>query len=494
MKAKYIILSFLMLVAFSCEDIVDVDPPFAQDAESYFQTEEDFENALIGAYDMLGPSFITLFLGEIASDNSIAGGESPNDTRSLHDVDEMIHTPSSEDGQEFLRILRFNYAGITRTNFIFEFQDNLDFDRKAELLAEAHFLRAYYYLELVKVFGDVPLVVDRRLGNEEAVSLPRTPKADVYAQIEADLIAAAAGLEYTNPEKGRVTKGAALGLLGRAYLYQDKFDEAATVLDELINEGPYSLITVTTSDEYVELFSVAQEGNSESVFEIQHIGTQGSDFGSPQAAESNWAVGFHSPKDYSGPIYADGNAYNQPTADLYNSFAAGDIRRDGSIFDITAFQTANPEVDFVIGAGGWTGYYNHKYMRRADETGAGDVRLTSPRNHRVLRLPEVMLMAAEAHNRKAAPNDALAQMYLNMVRNRVGLTDVTATGTALTDAIWQERRWETAGEGLRFFDLVRTGQAAAEITGFEVGKHEVFPIPQSEIDLAGGTWVQNPNY
>lgn len=494
MKAKYIILTILLIGAFSCEDIVDIEPQFAQDAESYFQTEQDYENALIGAYDMLGPSFLTLWLGEIASDNAIAGGESPNDTRSLHDIDEMVHTPASEDGQELRRVLRFMYSGITRTNYIFEFKDNLDFDRKEELLAEAAFLRAYYYLELVKVFGDVPLVIDKRLGNDEATSLARTPKADVYAQIESDLITAASILPWTNAVKGRVTKGAALGLLGRAYLYQDKFGEAATVLDELINDGPYNLITVTTSDEYAELFSVAQEGNSESIFEVQHTGQEGSDFGAPQSAESNWAVGFHSPKNYSGPVYADGNSYNLPTQELYNSFEAGDIRRDGAILDLIAWEAANPTVSYDVGTGGFTGYYNNKYMRRADELGLGDVRLTSPRNHRVLRLPEVLLMAAEAHNRKAAPNDALAQMYLNMVRNRVGLADVNASGTALRDAIWQERRWETAGEGLRFYDLVRTGQAAAAINGFEVGKHEVFPIPQSELELAGGAWAQNPNY
>ncbi|MEO9869431.1 RagB/SusD family nutrient uptake outer membrane protein [Ekhidna sp.] len=480
------------MTAFSCEDIVDIEPQFAQDAESYFQTEQDYENALIGAYDMIGQSFLSLWLGEIASDNSIAGGESPNDTRSLHEIDEMVHTPESE--LELRRHLRFMYSGITRTNFIFEFKDNLNFERKDELLAEASFLRAYYYFQLVKVFGDVPLVVDRRLSIDEATSLARTPKEEVYAQIETDLIAAAEGLQWTSPVKGRVTKGAALGLLGRAYIYQDKFDEAAIVLDELISDGPYSLITVSTSGEYVELFSVAQEGNSESVFEIQHTGQEGSDFVAPQAAESNWAIGFHSPKNYEGPVYDDGNSYNLPTEELYNSFAAGDIRRDGAILNLIAWETSNPTVSYDVGTGGFTGYYNHKYMRRANELGAGDERLTSPRNHRVLRLPEVLLMAAEAHNRKAAPNDAQAQMYLNMVRSRLGLADVNASGTALTDAIWQERRWETAGEGLRFFDLVRTGQAEAAIDGFVVGKHEVFPIPRSEIDLSGGAWRQNDNY
>lgn len=488
MKAKFILLSVLVMSALSCEDIVDIEPQFAQDADSYFNTEADYEQALIGAYDQLQTSYMTLWIGEIASDNSIAGGESVNDTRATHEIDDMTHNAVNP----LLRdVLRFNYSGITRVNYIFEFQDNIDFERKAELLAEASFLRAYYYLELVKVFGDVPLVLTR-LGNDEATSLPRTPKAEVYAQIEADLITAAAGLEWTNPVKGRVTKGAALGLLGRAYLYQDKFDEAATVLDQVINEGPYSTITVATSEEYADLFSVVQEGNAESVFEVEYSGLDGGGYDCFVCLEGNLAVGFHSIRQYEGPVYANGNSYNLPTADLYNSFSATDLRRDGSVLDIEAWAAANPGTTYTIGGGGHTGYYNNKYLRRADpvENGLPDVVITSARNHRVLRYPDVLLMAAEAHLRKAAPNAGLAQSYLDQVRSRVGLPSVTAT----VDAVWAERRWETAGEGLRFFDLVRTGQAAAEITDFVVGKHEVFPIPQAEIDLSGGTWAQNPNY
>lgn len=492
-KVKYLVLSLFMMAAYSCEDIVDLEPQYAQDADSYFKTEADFELALIGAYDLLQTSYMTLWIGEIASDNSIAGGESVNDTRATHEIDDMTHNPVNP----LLRdVLRFNYAGITRVNYIFEFKDNLDFTRKTELLAEAAFLRAYYYLELVKVFGDVPLVVDTRLGSDEASSLPRTPKAEVYAQIEADLIAAAAGLQWTNPVKGRVTKGAALGLLGRAYLYQDKFTEAAAVLDQVINEGPYDTIQVSTANEYADLFSVAQEGNEESVFEVEYSGLDGGSYDCFVCLEGNLAIGFHSPKNYEGPVYANGNAYNQPTADLYNAFSAADPRRDGSILDMIAWETANPGVTYIRGAGGWSGYYNNKYMRRSDpaENGLPDAVITSGRNHKVLRYSDVLLMAAEAHNRAAAPNDALAQTYLNLVRDRVGMPAVVATGTALRDAIWAERRLETAGEGLRFFDLVRTGQAAAEITNFVAGKHEVFPIPQAEIDLSGGTWTQNPNY
>ncbi|GAA5031301.1 membrane protein [Marivirga lumbricoides] len=493
-KIKYICLLVFTISFAACDDRLEIDPPFAEDAESFFNTQEDYERALIGAYDLLQTSYLNNWIGEIASDNAIAGGESVNDSRGLHQIDEMTHGGVND---ELRNVLRFNYAGITRVNYMFEFRDKIDFEGKDVLYAEAAFLRAYYYFQLVKYFGDIPLIVDRRLGIEEAVSIDRTPKEQVYAQIEADLQVASEVLEWTNSVKGRITKGAALALLGKVYLYQDKFTEAATTLDRVINEGPYSTITTTTSEEYTALFSVEQEGNLESVFEIQYTGVEGGSYGCLVCLEGNAALGFQGIRQYEGPIYGDGNSYNLPTEDLYNAFDPSDIRRDGTVLDIEAFiaEQENPaDIKYVIGGGGHTGYYNNKYIKRLDELGAGDNDLTSPVNYRVIRYPDVLLMAAEAHNRKPSANDGLAQDYLNQVRNRVGLSAINVTGQALTEAIWEERRFELSGEGHRFFDLVRTGQASESIEGFQVGKNELFPIPQIEIDLVGGTWEQNPNY
>ncbi|MBV6641381.1 MAG: RagB/SusD family nutrient uptake outer membrane protein [Cyclobacteriaceae bacterium] len=496
MKRIYISLIVLaaVLITPSCDEMLDLEPQFAQDAESYFNTPADYEQALTGAYDLLQTSYTTYWIGEIASDNSIAGGESVNDSRSLHEIDEMTHNPVNPLLQD---VLRFNFAGITRANFLLENKDNIEFEGKEKLIAEAKFLRAYYYFELVKVFGAVPLIVDRRIGIEEATSIARTPASEVYAQIEQDLVDAAEVLDWKDPDKGRVTKGAALGLLGRAYLYQDKFDEAAAVLDEVINDGPFSTITITDSQGFSDLFSVAEEGNTESVFEIEYTGLEGGSYDCFVCLEGNVAVGFNGPYQYEGPVYRSGNRYNVPTQDLYDFYDPSDLRRDGSILDIEAFKAAQPnpdDISYTPGAGGHTGYYNNKYIPRQSETGLPDVVLTSPVNHRVIRYPDVLLMAAEAHNRKASPDDVLARTYLNEVRNRVGMGDITSSGTDLTNAIWAERRLELAGEGLRFFDLVRTGQAASAIDGFVAGKHELFPIPQVEIDLAGGNWEQNPMY
>ena len=495
---KNLLYSFGLLcsltVIVSCNDLLEVEPLFTEDADNFFNSANDYERSLLGVYDLMQTSYLTQWIGEIASDNAIAGGESVNDTQGLHEIETMTHGAVNN---ELRNVLRFNYAGITRANFMFENRDKLDFEGKDLLYAQASFLRAYYYSELVKYFGDVPLVIDRRLGVDEATEVGRTPKAEVYAQIEKDLLDAIEILPWNVDEKGRITKGAALALLGKVYLYQDKFDQAATTLDRVINEGPYGLIAYTTSEEYAAAFSVAEEGNSESAFEIQFSGLQGGYYDCFVCLEGNLAVGFHGIRQYNGPVYNDGNSYNLPTQDLYDAFDPNDIRRDGTVLDLDAFiatQANANDISYAIGGGGHTGYFNNKYIKRDAEIGLPDNDLTSPVNYRVIRLPDVLLMAAEAHNRKPGANDGLAQNYLNQVRDRVGMAAVNANGQALTEAIWAERRLELSGEGLRFWDLVRTGKAAQEIEGFETGKHELFPIPQIEIDLAGGNWSQNPNY
>ena len=463
---------------------MSVDPQYTQDVENFFETKEDYERALVGAYDLLQGSFLTLWIGEIASDNAIAGGESVNDSQGLHQIDLMSHGGINS---ELRNVLRFNYAGITRVNYIMENQDKIDFVGKDHILAEARFLRAYYYFELVKYFGDIPLIVDKRIGIDEAVKLERTPKAEVYAQIEADLQYAIPILNPVASQKGRATKGAAMAFLGKAYLYQNKFTEAAATFDELIATGTYSLIP-----NYADLFSVANENNSETVFDVQYSGLEGASYGCYICAEGNIAAGFGGIRQYNGPVYSDGNSYNLPTQALYDAFSSIDQRRQTTILNIDAFIAAQPapnDITYAIGAGGHTGYYSNKYIKRLDEMGLPDNDLTSPVNYRVIRYADVLLMAAEAHYQIG--NTATAQTLVNQIRVRAGVPGVSVNSL---DVIYRERRFELSMEGVRFFDLVRTGQAANFIDGFVVGKHELFPIPQVEIDLAGGKWNQNPGY
>jgi hypothetical protein len=185
-----------------------------------------------------------------------------------------------------------------------------------------------------------------------------------------------------------------------------------------------------------------------------------------------------------------------PTANLAAAFTAGDTRKTVTVLDIEAYKTANPgmNITYTVAPYKNTGLYNQKYLPRVGQT-SGQVELNYLNNYRAIRYADVLLMAAEANNRAAAPNDAKAQLYLNQVRARAfgnNSNNVSATGTALRTAIWDERRLELGMEGHRFFDLVRTGQAASKITGWAANKNEVFPIPQAEVDISG--LEQNPGY
>ncbi len=473
-----------------CNEYLEVEPPYAQDADNFFSSKSDYDLALIGAYDLLQGSFLNIWIGEIASDNSIAGGESVTDTKGLHDIDEMIHGGVN---QELRSIFRWNYAGVTRANYILENQDKIDFTGKDVIIAEAKFLRAYYYFQLVKFFGDVPLIVDERLGTDEVKGIDRTPKSQVYSQIETDLIAASSVLPWSSSSKGRADKGAALSLLGKVYLYQNKYTECANTLEQVIQQGKYALLP-----DYRTLFLVANEGHAESVFDIQYTGLEGGGYDCLICLEGNAAPGFHGIRQFNGPLYGDGNSYNLPSQDLYDAFSAADqVRRDASILDIDAFIAAEQPnfptpITYAIGGGGHTGFYNNKYIKKLNELGLADNDLTSPVNYTVIRYADVLLMAAEANARLS--NDGKAQGFLNEVRTRAGVNSLSSGGQQLLEDIWSERRFELSGEGLRFFDLVRTGQAANEIQGFTSGKNELFPIPQVELDLVGGNWSQNLGY
>ncbi len=483
-RAFLSLLAAVLMVACG-DDFVEVDP-INENSEDFFNTEEDYQEALVGAYDLLQATYLNVMVGEIASDNTLAGGESATDTPGIQEIDNMTHTPVN---QQLRDIWGWMFAGVNRANYILEFQDKIEFSGKDQIIAQARFLRAYYYFELVKWFGDVPLAVDQRLLFGDQFNVDRTPRAEVYAQIEQDLIFAAETLPATQAEEGRITSGVARALLGKAYLYQDKFTEAANALDQVI-AGPYDLV-----DDYSTIFELEGENNIESVFEVQYTDKEGAGFGCLQCSEGNVAVGFNGIRNYSGPLFDSGFSFNVPVQEAYDAFEPGDSRRDIAILNIEEFAAANGAT-YNEGFE-HTGFYNRKYIARKGDANLGDANLTNPNNYRSIRFADVLLMAAEAHNRKANANDALAREYLNRVRRRAfGDTDhdIAASGATLTDFILEERRLELVGEGHRFFDLVRTGRATQNIPGFTANKNELFPIPTIEIQLAGNRWEQNQGY
>uniref|UniRef100_A0A2B4RXX3 beta-glucosidase n=1 Tax=Stylophora pistillata TaxID=50429 RepID=A0A2B4RXX3_STYPI len=414
---------------------VDFDPKetYQTVANDYFKKPSDYQDALVGVYDPLQWMYLNILIGDIASDNSLSGGESATDILGLQEIDDYRHAP-----------------------------------RNAVLL------------DLWKRCYE-----EKRLMADDSGTLKRATKEAVYAQIEADLKNAIKDLPVSVSEKGRVTKSAAQALLGKIYLYQNKFDLAATTLENVI--GVYNLTTA-----YNTIFTSAGENNQESVFEIQHSNASNWwDWGCMVCSEGNIGVVHNGPRGYSGPEYASGWSFNVPTKKLYNAYEAGDTRRKATILDIEAFKaeqaTKGKKVAYFKGYK-HTGYYNHKYITRAGASGA-QLELNYQTNYRAIRYADVLLMAAEAHNRKSSPDDTKAKEYLNQVRRRAfGVSnnskDINHTGTDLTKAIWKERQLELAMEGHRFFDLVRTGQASKSIKGFKKGKHEVFPIPLEEIEIS----------
>ena len=483
---KIILLIILVTSVFNrCTNHVDYEAieGYQITADVYLQQESDYHAALVGTYDPLQWLFFNIQIGTIASEISLCGGESATDYIGLQQIDNMTHYPEND---VLTRIWQWLYEGVNRANYMEENKPNIEFDGKESLYGEVYFLRAYYYFELVKFFGDVPLFTEFRLTAGDSGNLVRSPKEEVYAQIELDLQNAIAVLPNSQAEAGRVNKYTAYALLGKVLLYQDKFTEAASTFDNII--GVYSLL-----GDYGTQFLRFGENGPESVFEIQYTNTSNwYDWGCPQCSEGNYGIIMNGPRGWNGPEYAQGWSFNVPTEDFYNSYHPQDLRRDATILNIEEFAAATG-ASYTEGYN-HTGFFNNKYIPRAGESG-GQIELNYLTNYRIIRYADVLLMAAEAYNRSGI-NDNLALSYLNQVRIRAFDDDEfelnNLSGANLTNAIWEERKFELAMEGHRFFDLVRTSQASSVIPGFIQGKHEVFPIPQQEIDISGLT--QNPGY
>lgn len=484
----------------SCKKWVDYNPheDFRITELDYLKSESDYRTMAISVYTPIQWINQAVPVGDIASDNAVSGGENASDVLSLQQIDDYTHTPVNSTLTELWQAA---YEGINRANYMHQYKaanlagETVDFAGKDALYGEVYFLRAYYYFHLVRFFGDVPMFVDRRLSLSESKSLDKSPKADIYRQIELDLTNAIGVLPAVQVQKGRITKYAAQALLGKVYLYQNKFDLAASTLESVITSNAFSLVA-----DFGSIFLATGENGPESVFEIQYSNTSPYyNWGGVTRGQGNLAVqqcGIRGLNGTGAMPYAAGWSTNLPTQNLAAAYTAGDRRKAVTVLDIEAYKAANPSYNITYQVAPFknTGLYNQKYLPRKGET-SGQVELNYLNNFRIIRYADVLLMAAEAFNKSTAPNDTKAQTYLNLVRRRAfgdNLHDISATGAALYQAILNERRLELAMEGDRFFDLVRTGQAASKITGFVAGKHEVFPIPQAEIDISG--LAQNPGY
>ena len=404
-------ISFLLslCVSLSCTDeFVNIGPHYSIDSENYFNVPEDYNQAVIAAYDLLQTTYLNAMLGEIASDNSLCGGESASDVPGFQQIDDMIHTPNNDNLQD---LWDWMFSGVQRASYIIEFKDKIDFAGKDKLIAEAYFLRAYYNFELVKWFGPIPIKPNARFELGDETSIPRSPVEEVYSYIEEDLLFSLETLPLDILEKGRVSNGAAKSLLGKVYLYQNKFELAANVLDEVIDSNVYGL-----EPNYGLIFENDGENGIESVFEIQYTDLEGASFDCFQCSEGNIAVGFNGIRQYNGPLFDSGFSFNVLTQSLVDAFEIGDMRKEVAVLDIVDW-ASKTGATYGIGYE-HTGYYNRKYIARKGDSNIGDQNLTNPNNYRAIRYADVLLMAAEAHARKSSPDYLKSNLYLNMVRSR----------------------------------------------------------------------------
>jgi hypothetical protein len=505
MKINYIkVLSVVVFITTlaSCKKWVDYNPKddYKITDLEYLKSESDYRALGVATYAPLQWLNQIVPIGDIASDNSVSGGESASDTRSLQDIDDFATYPINAFVTD---LWQSAYEGINRANYMVQYKSAnpvgtaINFAGKDALYGEVSFLRAYYYFTLVKMFGDVPLFIDRRLTFTDSKTLTRASKADVYKQIEADLTSAIAVLPAVQVDKGRATKYAAQALLGKVYLYQNKYDAAAAMLDNVINSNAFTLVS-----NFASIFLPSGENGPESVFEIQYSNSSATyDWAHTTRGQGNLSVQQCGVRNLNGSAampYSNGWSFNLPTKNLQNTYATGDQRKDATCLDIAAYALANPsfQISYQVAPYRNTGLYNQKFQPRKGES-SGQIELNYSNNFRTIRYADVLLMAAEAFNKTATANDTKAQTYLNRVRRRAFgdlLHDITSTGATLYDAVLTERRMELAMEGERYFDLIRTGKAVAALgsLGFKAGKHELFPIPQTEIDVSG--LPQNPGY
>ncbi len=468
-------MAILLLVA--CEKALDKEPLGRLDAGSFFKTADDAIQVVNACYEPLlinntNNNFLWVF-GTIASDNAITGGDGSR--AGILEIDLFRHTPRTQELNDYWKL---NYAGIVQCNTVIENTPSIEADAalKDRILGEALFLRAYYHFNLTQVFGDVPLI-DRIIPPED-IRVARSPIAEVYIKILQDCEEAATLLptSYDGANIFRVTRGAALGLMAKTYLYQKDWTNVTATVDRIKALNIYGLMP-----DYQDNFRENTQNNQESVWEIQHANLE---LGVGNSINQWWAT----------KKLPDGYGYAEVTQEFVDAFEAGDPR--------LGFTVASRNDDYFgtryISSFSSTGHSPLKYLQPLEEVtqkADGDI------NYTPIRYAEVLLWEAEALAESGNLSDALVP--LEMVRARArdqseapeSVLPVVMTSDQMTliQIIRNERRVELGFELQRFFDLVRWGIADQLLEGFEKGKHEVFPIPQTELDL-NPMLTQNPGY
>ncbi|MBO9727489.1 MAG: RagB/SusD family nutrient uptake outer membrane protein [Chitinophaga sp.] len=501
---KYIvaIATGMQLMSACSNKFLDVSPKGSFLETNYYKNQQEAFNGLVAVYDVVGwqAGNYTTKVGamDAASDDHWTGGGNATDINVFQVLTRFTVTPAFGPQDE---LWKKGFSGIFRANTLLAklpgvpMDDNL----KKRYAAETKILRAHFYFDLVRLFKDLPLFT-APVPADQMNNVVQVAPEEVYKQIEQDLKDAIAesNLPDVPPrlgEGGRVGKGVAHALLGKVYLYEKKWTEAAAEFKEVNGETPgqpsakynYNLVkdfaSLWKSDD-------ASKFNSESIFEVSFNSISGGNWTDGVAkTEGNILNILCGPRSYAktapdAPDYVSGWGFLLVSKELYAAIHY-DPRFAATVLDMDSLVKAkkvsySPSFDN-------TGYFLNKFAGRESNasTSGGEMVLNFPQNLYEIRLADTYLMEAEARVNAGEGSGAGTRAYvlLNAVRARVGLGPIPAT----FDNIFLERRLELAGEGHRFFDLVRTGKAAATFApiqpkrNFVQGKNEILPIPQLEL-------------
>ena len=478
---KILTLLLLVLTFASCEDDLNVRPNDVQNVEDFLNDPNNAVQLVNGVYnkqlDYNMYAFSWIGMTSIVSDDADKGS-TPSDTGV--DKGKLDNLTFGANDISFSDVWQGRYQGINRANTALFYLEQLTIDPalKNRLIGEVKFLRALFYFDLVRCFGGVPVVVTKIDINDtetiNAVVFVRKTKQETYAQIELDLLDAIDKLPlksaYGANDLGRATQGAAQALLAKAYLYQEKWQQAYDMSGLVMSSGQYALLP-----DYAHVWREVGENKLESIYEVQATLTKGLvDYTNVQGPRGTPDLGW---------------GFNTPSLTLVNSYEAGDLRKAATVIFV-------PSVlwDGFIAPVTWTNpRYNYKaYQSSVAESWNGD-RGQTAKNLRILKYSDVLLIRAEAGFHLGMTGEAVDR--INDIRVRAGLATVTSV---TLQTILRERRAEMAMEHDRWFDIVRTGQGlstmAADGKSFMVGVHELFPIPQDQIIASGGLLIQNPGY
>jgi starch-binding outer membrane protein, SusD/RagB family len=532
-------ISFLLMLVLSAsckKSFLELSPPSAIEESNFFKTALQADQALAGIYHVCQWGNInsghTPMAGwaEAASDDAYAGGGASNDAVGVKGIEQFDNTPNINftptDGT-YTSVWSIYFQGVARANTFLANIGKVDAPEayKAKAAGEAKFLRALFYFHLVRWFENVPLLT-APLDDPNSYFQPQAAPQATFNQIAKDLNEAMQVLPKTTIKLNgaHATYWSAEALLARVYLFNKGYygtdlnaggvviDAAKTRanLDEIITTGGFSLVPV-----YSDIWKKVSEMGTESVWEVSHSnlallsGSTSNQF----QAQGNYNVLYFGPRG----IATLGFSNAVPTESLYQEFEAGDPRRTQTIKVIND-ATAAGSSTFIRG---WqhTGYFNNKYSQYDLEykTSAGLPEINWAQNNREIRFSDVLLMASELN---IGVDQAKADLYLNRVRTRAGLPNAIAT----TASLRHERRVELAGEGVRYFDLLRYGLPYAKqmidasslvgplyngggtftagantapanyVMNWNITRRGHLPIPPSQIAISNGTLVQNVGY